>query len=297
MSRRPVRKIAEKRPFFDRWGNPDVLHLYMDDTDRYSLFASAEEEKDFLRGYSSLSPEEREKKEKILIESNLRFVWQIAGEYSRERLTLMDLIQAGNEGLITAAKRFNEHRGVKFISYAVWWVRREIREELKRMAFIHVKERKKEILRDFHEKKRQLEEEQLRKVSTGEVCFELGISEEEITSILNVQTVISLDRLVDPENARSGDVLDTLGDESHLRADDGFLEEDVHQALVILEETYPREANVLRLYFGIGVEKPHTLEVIGQTLGLTRERVRQMKEKGLRILRRSGKYLKLAEYR
>ena len=217
---------------------------------------------------------------------NLRFVVSVAKKYQGQGLHLTDLINEGNYGLIKAAKRFDETRGFKFISYAVWWIRqailqalaeqgRVVRLPLNRIGTISKIRKMSARLAQRHERLPNLEE----------LAVELGIDVEKVREAMqHTGRHLSMDAPFNEDDDNS--LLDVLPSNEGLAPDEPLLDEsvkiDIEAALAML---HPREAEITRLYFGIGREHPLTLEEIGQRFGLTRERVRQIKEKALRKLR------------
>ncbi len=217
---------------------------------------------------------------------NLRFVVSVAKKYQGQGLHLTDLINEGNYGLIKAAKRFDETRGFKFISYAVWWIRqailqalaeqgRVVRLPLNRIGTISKIRKMSARLAQRHERLPNLEE----------LANELEIDVEKVREAMQHSgRHLSMDAPFDDDDDNS--LLDVLPSNDGVAPDAPLLDEsvkiDIEAALAML---HPREAEITRLYFGIGREHPLTLEEIGQRFGLTRERVRQIKEKALRKLR------------
>jgi RNA polymerase primary sigma factor len=221
-----------------------------------------------------------------LTRGNLRFVVSVAKKYQGQGLTLADLINEGNYGLIKAAQRFDETRGFKFISYAVWWIRqailqalaeqsRVVRLPLNRIGTISKIRKTSARLAQTHERQPNIEE----------LAKELEVDVEKVREALqHTGRHLSMDAPFNEDDDNS--LLDVLPDDADTSPDDMLMDEslkiDIERALSLL---HPREAEITRLYFGIGREHPLTLEEIGQRFGLTRERVRQIKEKALRKLR------------
>jgi RNA polymerase primary sigma factor len=221
-----------------------------------------------------------------LTRANLRFVVSVAKKYQGQGLSLADLINEGNYGLIKAAQRFDETRGFKFISYAVWWIRqailqalaeqsRVVRLPLNRIGTISKIRKTSAKLAQTHERAPNIEE----------LAKELEIDVEKVREAMqHTGRHLSMDAPFNEDDDNS--LLDVLPDDEDTSPDDTLLDEsvkiDIERALSLL---HPREAEITRLYFGIGREHPLTLEEIGQRFGLTRERVRQIKEKALRKLR------------
>ncbi len=231
-----------------------------------------------------------------LIKANLRFVVSVAKQYQNQGLSLGDLINEGNLGLIKAAKRFDETRGFKFISYAVWWIRQSILQALAEQSrIVRLPLNRVGTLNKIGKAFSQLEQEYERDPSTEELAQVLDMNSSEVTDTLKIAgRHIS----VDAPFAQGDDnrLLDVLQNDSQ-RPDHSLMQEslriEVERSLSALS---PREADVIRSYFGIGMENPLTLEEIGEKFKLTRERVRQIKEKAIRRLRNSPYSNVLKEY-
>lgn len=231
-----------------------------------------------------------------LIKANLRFVVSVAKQYQNQGLSLGDLINEGNLGLIKAAKRFDETRGFKFISYAVWWIRQSILQALAEQSrIVRLPLNRVGTLNKIGKAFSQLEQEYERDPSTQELATMLDMQAGEITDTLKIA---SRHISVDAPFAQGDDnrLLDVLQND-YQRPDHSLIQEslqvEVERALAGLT---PREADVIRSYFGIGLENPLTLEEIGERFKLTRERVRQIKEKAIRRLRHAQRSNVLKEY-
>ncbi len=233
-----------------------------------------------------------------LTKANLRFVVSVAKQYQNQGLSLGDLINEGNLGLIKAAKRFDETRGFKFISYAVWWIRQSILQALAEQSrIVRLPLNRVGALNKIGKAFSKLEQEFEREPSPQEISEILeGMSETEVQDTLKISgRHISMDApLVQGEENR---LLDVLENEEEPDPDSGLINEslskEVERALSTLTQ---REAEVIRLYFGIGVEHSLTLEEIGEKFDLTRERVRQIKEKAIRRLRHTSRSKGLKAY-
>ena len=232
-----------------------------------------------------------------LVRANLRFVITLAMQYRDRGLPLEDLIGLGNVGLMEAAKRFDGTKGIKFISYAVWWIRQAILQALgEQVRTIRLPVNQVSMLHSISRTSSKLMQELERKPDVDEVAAELNVSAEEVSYTLRASArVRSLDAFFNEEK-KDGTLLDVLEDESQPVPDEvagaDFLHEAVEKALSTLKD---REAEVLRRYFGIGRE-PMILEEIGRKLNLTRERIRQIKEKALRRLRHKSRSRPLMAY-
>jgi RNA polymerase primary sigma factor len=221
-----------------------------------------------------------------LVQANLRFVVSIAKQYSNQGLSLEDLINEGNLGLIKAAGRFDYGRGFKFISYAVWWVRQAMLQALAEQSrIVRLPLNRASTLYRIGRTVRVLTQELGRQPSVDEIAKRVDLPRNEVRDTLAISsTYVSLD---DPfEEDEDNSLMDCLPDDASARPDavtfGHTLEQDLRQALAALDR---REEKILRLYFGIDCVEPLTLEQIGATMGLTRERIRQIKEKALGKLR------------
>jgi RNA polymerase primary sigma factor len=225
-----------------------------------------------------------------LVRSNLRFVVSVAKKYQHQGVSLSDLINEGNLGLIRAAHKFDETKGIKFISYAVWWIRQAILQALAEQSrIVRVPLNRAGTMHRIGKRASSLQQELGREATSAEIADGMDITEEEVAHTLAIaQTHVSLDAPLAPgEDNRLLDYLaDTVSPTPDEQAFDKALTEAVAVSLSLLKE---REAKVVRLYFGIDGGEPMTLEQIGATLGITRERVRQIKEKALSRLRHVSK--------
>ncbi len=232
-----------------------------------------------------------------LVQANLRFVVSVAKQYQNQGLSLGDLINEGNLGLIKAAKRFDETKGFKFISYAVWWIRQAILQALAEQSrIVRLPLNRVGALHKIGKVSSDLEQNFGREPSADEIAERLDMSSNEVTDTLKISSRhLSLDAPF--QEGEDNRLLDVLEDEVQASPDEELfgeaLEKEVVKALSTLTD---REAEVIRLYFGIGREKPMTLEQIGTRFGLTRERVRQIKEKAIRRLRHSSRSRALSPY-
>ncbi len=225
-----------------------------------------------------------------LVRSNLRFVVSVAKKYQNQGVALSDLINEGNLGLIRAAHKFDETKGIKFISYAVWWIRQAILQALAEQSrIVRVPLNRAGALHRIGKRSAALLQELGREPTVEELADELDLSEEEVRRTLSLsQSHLSLDAPLTP--GEDNRLLDYLPDQFAAGPDDETydqaLMDTVEEALGTLKE---REAKILRLYFGLDGQEPMTLEEIGAILGVTRERVRQIKEKALVRLRHQSR--------
>ena len=232
-----------------------------------------------------------------LTKANLRFVVSVAKQYQNQGLTLPDLINEGNLGLIKAAQRFDETRGFKFISYAVWWIRQSILQALAEQSrIVRLPLNKIGSINKINKTYASLEQRYEREPSADEIASVLEISANDVReSQRNSGRHISMDApLVDGEDSNLYDVI--MSGESP-NPDDSLINDslrtEIERSLTTLTE---READVIRLYFGLGSKHAMTLEEIGEKFDLTRERVRQIKEKGIRRLKHTSRSKILKTY-
>lgn len=225
-----------------------------------------------------------------LVRRNLRFVISVAKKYQNRGLPLTDLIGEGNVGLMTAARKFDPDQGVKFISYAVWWIRQAILQALAEQSrIVRVPLNRAGTLHRIGKRSSALLQELGREPTAEEIAEGMDISEEEVAKTLSIsQSHLSLDAPLTPgEDNRLLDYLpDTLSPTPDEQTFEHAMCESIERVLRTLKE---REARILRLYFGLDGSEPMTLEEIGSLLGITRERVRQIKEKALSRLRHIAK--------
>ncbi|MDC3051254.1 sigma-70 family RNA polymerase sigma factor [Bacteroidota bacterium] len=233
----------------------------------------------------------------VLTKANLRFVVSVAKQYQNQGLTLPDLINEGNLGLIKAAKRFDETRGFKFISYAVWWIRQSILQALAEQSrIVRLPLNKIGSINKINKTFAFLEQAHEREPSAEEIAKELDMTVNDVKeSLKNSGRHVSMDApLVEGEDSNLYDVLNS-GESPN--PDRSLLHESLKTEIErALETLTPREADVVRLYFGLGEQHAMTLEEIGETFDLTRERVRQIKEKAIRRLKHTSRSKILKTY-
>jgi len=220
-----------------------------------------------------------------LIKANLRFVVSVARNYQNQGLPLGELISEGNLGLIQAAKRFDERRNFKFISYAVWWIRQSILRALAdRSRITRVPLNRIGVIHKVGKTQSKLEQKFMRMPTMEEIAEELGLKENEVIAIQRIgNRYLSLDTPV--QNDDTSEMIDLLHDEEQELPDTNLVELSMLQGVnKILDTLTEREKSVLKLYFGVEEDIPHTLDEIGRRLHLTRERVRQIKEKAIHRL-------------
>ena len=267
------------------------LDKYLQEIGKEELI-SVEEEVELAQRIKKGDKEALEK----LTKANLRFVVSVAKQYQNQGLSLPDLINEGNLGLIKAAEKFDETRGFKFISYAVWWIRQSILQALAEQSrIVRLPLNQVGSLNKINKAFARFEQEHERTPSAEELANELELPKEKVTDTLRVAgRHISVDApFADGED---NSLLDVLVNTDSPNADRGLINEslatEVERALEILTE---RERDIIRYFFGIGCSEM-TLEEIGEKFDLTRERVRQIKEKAIRKLRQSSRSKFLKSY-
>ncbi len=233
-----------------------------------------------------------------LTKANLRFVVSVAKQYQNQGLTLGDLINEGNLGLIKAAQRFDETRGFKFISYAVWWIRQSILQALAEQSrIVRLPLNKIGSINKINKTFSKLEQEYEREPSTQEIAEAMSLSVDDIKDAMRTSgRHVSMDAPL--QQGEDSTLIDVLGDDDQPHPDSNLITEslrrEVERALFTLTV---READVIRLYFGLAEgEQPMTLEEIGDRFDLTRERVRQIKEKAIRRLKHTSRSKILKTY-
>ena len=268
------------------------LDKYLLEISKYDLI-SAEEEVDLavkIRGGDENALQK-------LTKANLRFVISVSKQYQNQGLSLSDLINEGNLGLIKAAQRFDEKRGFKFISYAVWWIRQSILQAIAEHArIVRLPLNKIGSINKINKAYSSLEQEYERPPSASEVAETLEVSEKEVKKAQHISgRHVSMDASLgsDSEN----DMYAVFANPDQESNEDDLLEGALGDELGrILETLSARETDIIKLYFGIGQSYPLTLEEIGDKFDLTRERVRQLKEKGLRKLKQKSRSKLLKSY-
>ena len=232
-----------------------------------------------------------------LTRANLRFVVSVAKQYQNQGLSLPDLINEGNLGLIKAAQRFDETRGFKFISYAVWWIRQSILQALAEQArIVRLPLNKIGSINKINKTFAELEQKFEREPSVPEIAIVLELAPDDVKeAIRSSGRHVSMDAPLTP--GEEGSMYDVMLSTDSPSPDKGLITEslrkEIERALSTL--TY-REANIIRLYFGLNGKHPHTLEEIGETFNLTRERVRQIKEKAIKRLKHTTRSKILKTY-
>ncbi|MGD8322438.1 MAG: RNA polymerase sigma factor RpoD/SigA [Gemmatimonadota bacterium] len=258
-----------------------ALDQYLRDVSRHELITPDREKE-----LGALAQKGDEEAIQELARANLRFVISVAKKYQNRGVSLTDLIQEGNVGLVTAARKFDPEQGVKFISYAVWWIRQAILASLANhgRAVRVPLNRASDLARIFREKER-LKQEKGREPTTEELAEATDLTPELVESLQTLNAAeIRLDAPIgDSEDSQLVERFITEeAAEPEVEVEGRLLTEAITDALSTLEA---RDAKVLRLYFGLEGEREHTLEEIGNMLGVTRERIRQLRDRALRRLR------------
>ena len=234
-----------------------------------------------------------------LVRANLRFVVSVAKQFQNKGLSLGDLINEGNLGLIKAAKRFDETRGFKFISYAVWWIRQGIMSALaNHQRVVRLPLNRVGELTKISKAYRDLEQEYERKPTTEELAKILEMTAEEVAYSLQIsERYVSMDAPLKSGDENKNSLMDVLPNDNQPLPDKDLMNDSLKNEVTnILSTLNEREAEVIRLSFGIGRNQKATLEEIGDRFNLTRERIRQIKEKALRKLRDSKRSDRLKAY-
>lgn len=268
------------------------LDKYLHDIGKVELI-TAEEEVELARKIKNGDQAALEK----LTKANLRFVVSVAKQYQNQGLNLPDLINEGNLGLIKAAQRFDETRGFKFISYAVWWIRQSILQALAEQSrIVRLPLNKIGTINKINKAYAYLEQELEREPRADEIAKMLDITEAEVRdSLRNSSRHLSMDASLTQDE--DNNMYDVLKSEDSPTPDKGLLYESLKTEVNRVIATLPqREADILKLYFGLDSKHPMTLEEIGEKFDLTRERVRQIKEKAIRRLRHTSRSKLLKTY-
>ena len=268
------------------------LDKYLQEIGREEL-VTPEEEVELAQRIRKGDPVALEK----LTRANLRFVVSVAKQYQNQGLSLPDLINEGNLGLIKAAEKFDETRGFKFISYAVWWIRQSILQALAEQSrIVRLPLNKIGTINKINKAYAYLEQEYEREPRADEIAALLDITESEVKdSMRNSSRHLSMDASLTQD--KDNNMYDVLKSEDSPTPDKGLLYESLKQEINRTISTLPqREADIIKLYFGLDSKHPMTLEEIGEKFELTRERVRQIKEKAIRRLKNQAKCKNLKAY-
>ncbi len=268
------------------------LDLYFQEVKAYDLL-TREQECELARGIHGNDGESLHR----LVKANLRFVVSIAKEYAHYGVPLEDLINEGNLGLLKAAQRFDETRGYKFISYAVWWIRQSILAALANHSkIVRMPLNRARVLNQIKKVSSELQQKLRRKPEPEEIAKALDMSLGEVKATLPLmQDNFFLDDFVG--NDEDSTYLDFLEDTHSAGPDAGLMEGDLHRSVErMLYDLKEREAKVLRLYYGLGTDHEMTLEEIGKIMGLPRERIRQIKKEAFEKIRSSKAFRYMHDY-
>lgn len=286
-----MRQLKISRQFTNRENKS--LDKYLSDISRVPMI-NAEEEVELAQRIREGDQAALER----LVNANLRFVVSVSKQYQNQGLTLGDLINEGNLGLIKAAKRFDETRGFKFISYAVWWIRQSILQAIADQArIVRLPLNKVGSLSKVMQIYAELEQKLEREPTPAEIAEKSEMSLEEVETVLKTSgKAMSLDApLSDSEDSNS--LLAVLGQNDEPNPDDHLLDESLKREINIsLSSLSEKEKDILKYFYGLDGNPPYSLEDISEKVGLTRERVRQIKENALKRLRKSSRSKILKTY-
>jgi len=268
------------------------LDKYLQDISKLSMI-TAEEEVELAQRIKKGDQKALDK----LVTANLRFVVSVAKQYQNQGLSLSDLINEGNAGLVKAAKRFDETRGFKFISYAVWWIRQSILQAIAQQArIIRLPLNKIGSISKIRKAYSYLEQEHEREPNAHEIANNLDLSVKDVKQSMSVSgRHLSMDAPF--QEGETSNLYDVVQSDESPRLDAELMKNslnvEVNRALSTLSE---KEAHVIKHFYGINVKQPKSLQEIGERVGLTRERVRQIREKGIRKLRHTSRNKVLKTY-
>ena len=273
----------------------DSVRLYLREIGKIPLL-SLEEETELAKKVVKGDQKAKDK----MVEANMRLVVSIAKRYSGRGLDLLDLIQEGNTGLLRAVEKFNPDKGFKFSTYATWWIRQAITRAIADQARtiripVHMVETINKVLRTT----RKLTVELNREPTNEEIAKELDMETEKVDYVMRIkQDIASLDASVGRDGDDEDSVLgDFVEDEERASPEDSAVTQILKEQLAeILSTLSEREQKIIRMMFGIGGERPHTLEEVGAEFSVTRERIRQIEAKALSKLRKHKDTKKLHEY-
>ncbi|MGE5364934.1 MAG: RNA polymerase sigma factor RpoD/SigA [Bacteroidota bacterium] len=286
------RNVKISKQFTNR--ESQSLDKYFQEIGKVELLNSAEE----IELASRIKKGDHKALEK-LTKANLRFVVSVAKQYQNQGLSLGDLINEGNLGLMKAAQRFDETKGFKFISYAVWWIRQSILQAIgEHSRIVRLPLNRVGAVNKIGKAFNSLEQEYERNPSPNEIAAELGMDVNDVTYALEISGKhVSVDAPIAQGDENNNNLLDVIPNDGEPTPDfvlmKDSLKTEIEEALSSLSE---REATVIKYYFGLNTENSLTLEELGEKLNLTRERVRQIKEKALRRLRHTSRSKNLQVY-
>jgi len=268
------------------------LKLYLQQIAKFSQL-TADQEKELGRRIQNGDKDAL----KNMIEANLRFVVSYVKRYKGMGLGFLDLINEGNLGLIEAAKRFDPNRNVKFISYAVWWIRQAVIHALSQYSRIYnIPQKLSDQISEMKKVSSRLKKDLGHEPTREEIAKQMKVTQEDIEDLelLGRQNVSLSDKYFDDDTTEIGDkIKDTLSPSVEYEIIKGSIENEIREIIKGLDE---KEALVLKLRFGLADDKTHTLQEIGDKLKLTRERIRQIEKKAMRKLARSHKLRQLRGY-
>jgi RNA polymerase primary sigma factor len=277
----------------------DSVKLYLREIGKIPLL-SAEEEFELAQKIIGGTEKEKKKAKDKMAESNMRLVVSIAKRYSGRGLDFLDLIQEGNTGLLRAVEKFDPDKGFKFSTYATWWIRQAITRAIADQARtiripVHMVETINKVLRT----QRRLTQELNREPSTEEIAKAMGMEPEKIEYVMKIkQDIASLDASVGRDGEDDDSSLgDFIEDEDRVSPEDSAATQLLKEQIAsILQTLTDREQKIIKMRFGIGGGKSHTLEEVGAEFSVTRERIRQIEAKALTKLRKNKDTKKLHEY-
>jgi RNA polymerase primary sigma factor len=274
----------------DRREDPSLQH-YLQTIGRHRLLTK-EEEFELARRIREGDKEALDK----LVNSNLRFVVSVAKKFLNQGLSYMDLIAEGNIGLITAAKRFDERREFRFISYAVWWIRQAIQKAIAEQTnTVRLPINRSQQAQKIKRMSQRLEQQNQRKASDQEIAEAMSLDLRKMAQIQAAsRPLVSLDQPLYDDDVT---LADTLSDPDEQTPDEGFVTGELMQELAdAMELLTPREREIVSRYYGLGAEETASLETIGQDINLSRERVRQIRNQALAKMRQHGRGTRLVDY-
>jgi len=276
----------------DRRESSSLQH-YLQTIGRYSLLTKPEEF-ELARRIRAGSKESLDQ----LVNANLRFVVSVAKKFLNQGLSYMDLIAEGNIGLITAAKRFDERRDFRFISYAVWWIRQAIQKAIAEQTnTVRLPINRTQQAQKMKKISQKLEQKYKRRVDEGEIASELNLTTRKMNQIRAAsRPLMSLDESIYGDD-NSMTLADTLSDAADHTPEEQFVENELLQEMgIALDMLKSRERDIVVRYYGLGTEEPASLETIGQDINLSRERVRQIRNQALGRIRQAVSGGKLVDY-
>lgn len=287
-----MRQLKISRQFTNRENKS--LDKYLSDISRVPMINS-EEEVELAQAIRAGDQSALER----LVNANLRFVVSVSKQYQNQGLTLGDLINEGNLGLIKAAKRFDETRGFKFISYAVWWIRQSILQAIADQArIVRLPLNKVGSLSKVMQIYAELEQKLEREPTPAEIAERSEMSLEEVETVLKTSgKAMSLDAPISESSEDGNSLLSTLGQNEEPDPDEHLLDESLKREITLsLNNLSDKEKDILKYFYGLDGNPPYSLEDIAEKVGLTRERVRQIKENALKRLRKSSRSKILKTY-